>query len=99
MLDIAQSPRLALNPLVVRLADTDLDMSFIRAQCKGDVLGCERCKDLFNDRGGFCRFCGRMLNKIIGDMCGVAFAYVERGYVWRGKVRVKCRFCKHTNVI
>lgn len=73
--------------------------SFIRAQCRGKIIGCEQCRDLFDYGGGFCKDCGRPLNKEIGGTCGVAFAYVERGYVWRGKVRVKCRFCKYTNVI
>jgi hypothetical protein len=100
MLDIAQSLHLVLNLLVAVLLDMDdLKMSFVRAQCKGTVIGCERCKGLYNDRGGFCRFCGRSLDKVVGHSCGVAFAYVERGYVWRGKVRIKCRFCKHVNVI
>lgn len=73
-------------------------MSFIRLQCKGTTLGCERCKKLNKNRG-FCMDCGRPLWKRIGEPCDVACAYVERGYVWQGKVRVKCRFCKHTNVI
>jgi len=74
-------------------------MSFIRAQCKGETIGCEQCRNMYDGRGGFCKDCGRLLNKEVGGTCGVAFAYVERGYVWRGKVRVKCRFCKHVNVI
>ena len=74
-------------------------MSFIRAQCRGKIIGCEECKDLYDVRGGFCKSCARPINKRIGDTCGVAYAYVERGYVWLGKVRVKCRFCKRVNVI
>ncbi len=87
------------NPAPLPLPDVDAEMSFTRAQCRGEIIGCEKCKELFNDRGGFCNSCGRPLDKEIGDTCGVAYAYVERGYVWRGKVRVKCRFCKRVNVI
>ena len=74
-------------------------MSFIRAQCRGVTIGFEQCRELYDDGGGFCKDCGRPLKKEIGGTCGYAFAYVERGYVWRGKVRVKCRFCKHVNII
>ncbi|GAG19524.1 unnamed protein product [marine sediment metagenome] len=73
-------------------------MSFIRVQCKGETLGCERCRNLFKDRG-FCKECGRALWKSVGEKCDIAYAYVERNYTWQGKIRIKCRFCKFINII
>ena len=70
----------------------------IRVNCRGVIIGCNECKDE-ELKEGFCTWCGRPLNKCIGDKCGIVYAYVERGYVWKGAIKVKCRYCKTINKI
>jgi len=70
----------------------------VRANCKGKIVGCNDCKDHTAEEG-YCSVCGRPLSKAVGEECGVVYAYVERGYVWKGKIKIKCRYCKTVNKI
>jgi hypothetical protein len=70
----------------------------VRATCRGEIIGCEECRENHLP-DGFCSSCARPFSKSIGEECGIVYAYVERGYVWKGKIRVKCRFCKTVNKI
>lgn len=73
--------------------------SMIKVKCSGTIIGCGKCTNLYRPEGGYCKYCGRPLNRKIGDRCGTTFAYVERGYIWKGCIRVKCKFCKTVNII
>ena len=73
-------------------------MNETRARCKGKIIGCEKCKDLRREFG-YCKYCGRPLDKNPGEDCGIVFAYVKREHVWNGNVKVKCKICKHVNII
>jgi len=71
----------------------------VKLKCRGEVRGCSSCRNTYNKNGGFCTDCGRPLNKAIGDTCGNVIAQIERGHVWNGKVKIKCKICKTINVV
>lgn len=73
--------------------------SVTRARCKGTIIGCSKCKNLYCADGGYCCYCGRPANRQIGDKCNYIYAYVERGAIWNGKIKIKCARCKTVNVI
>lgn len=70
----------------------------IKLECKGEVIGCDECKELC-DEVGYCQYCGRPLRKKVGTICNETVAFVKKGHVWNGNVEVKCRFCKSVNII
>ena len=47
----------------------------------------------------YCQYCGRPLWKSVDSECLTVVAYVRKGFKWKGNIRTKCRFCKHTTVI
>lgn len=67
----------------------------VRVVCKGKIKTCKFCNDLDYEKAheGYCKKCGRPLDKRPGDECNFIVGYVDREYHQQDKVHFKCKMC------
>lgn len=67
----------------------------VRVVCKGKIKSCKFCNDLDYDKAheGYCRKCGRPLDKRPGEECNFIVGYVDQLYKQQDKVHFKCKMC------
>lgn len=71
--------------------------SMLRVVCVGKIKSCKFCEDIINDKTnvyeGFCKKCGRPLDKNPGEDCRFIVGYVDRRFHQQEKVHFRCRYC------
>lgn len=67
----------------------------VRVVCQGKIKSCKFCEDLDYEKKheGFCRKCGRPIDKKPGDDCNFIIGYVDRLFKQQNKVHFKCKMC------
>jgi hypothetical protein len=67
----------------------------VRVVCEGTIKSCKFCNDLDYEKmhEGYCRKCGRPLDKKPGEKCNFIVGYTDREYHQQDKVHFKCKMC------
>lgn len=73
----------------------------VRVVCKGKIKTCNFCNDLDYEKAheGYCKKCGRPLDKKPGDECNFIVGYVDQLYKQQDKVHFKCKMCSTLTTI
>jgi len=83
------------------MVDYQYKYRLVRVVCEGKIKCCKFCDGLDYEKKheGFCRKCGRPLDKKPGENCNFIVGYVDRALRPQKHVNFKCNLCSTITTI